>query len=69
MGAHSVTKWGVLLEFRTDHPPFEVVVDAEKKLDAVIIAEEAAVAAGYADAELRSITTWPLVKWLKDETP
>ena len=62
-----MTKWTVLLEFRTDHPPFEVVVDAERKLDAVIAAEEACIAAGYADAELRSITTWPIVNWIKRE--
>ena len=62
-----MTKWTVVLEFRTDHPPFEVVVDADKKLDAVILAEEAAVAAGYADAELRTITTWPLINWVKKE--
>ena len=62
-----MTKWTVVLEFRTDHPPFEVVVEADKKLDAVILAEEAAVAAGYADAELRKITTWPLVNWIKKE--
>ncbi len=62
-----MTKWTVLLEFRHDVPAFEVTVDADKKSDAIIIAEEAAVAAGYADAELRSITTWPLVRWLKDE--
>jgi len=43
------------------------VVDADKKLDAVIAAEEACIAAGYADAELRSITTWPIVNWLKKE--
>jgi hypothetical protein len=55
-----MTKWTVLLEFRTDHPAFEIVVEADKKLDAVIAAEEAAVAMGWADAELRSITTWPL---------
>jgi hypothetical protein len=54
-------KWTVLLEFRHDVPAFEVTVDAETKRDAIILAEEAAVAAGYADAELRSITTWPLV--------
>jgi hypothetical protein len=60
-------KWGVLLEFRTDHDPFEVVVPAETKQEAVILAEEAAVAAGYADAELRSITTWPLVNFIKRE--
>ena len=62
-----MTKWTVVLEFRTDHPPFEVVVEADKKLDAVILAEEAAVAAGYADAELRKITTWPLVNFIKRE--
>ena len=62
-----MTKWTVVLEFRTDHPPFEVVVEADKKRDAVILAEEAAVAAGYADAELRTITTWPLVNWVKKE--
>ncbi len=62
-----MTRWTVVLEFRTDHPPFEVVVEAEKKLDAVIMAEEAAVAAGYADAELRTITTWPLINWVKKE--
>ena len=62
-----MTKWTVVLEFRTDHPPFEVVVEADKKLDAVILAEEAAVAAGYADAELRTITTWPLINWAKKE--
>ena len=67
MGNRPVTKWTVLLEFRSDHPPFEVVVDAERKLDAVIAAEEAAVAAGYADAELRKITTWPLVNFIKRE--
>jgi hypothetical protein len=62
-----MTKWTVLLEFRTDHEPFEVVVEADKKLDAVIAAEEACIAAGYADAELRSITTWPLINWIKKE--
>ena len=62
-----MTKWTVVIEFRTDHPPFEVVVDADKRLDAVIMAEEAAVAAGYADAELRKITTWPLVNFIKRE--
>jgi hypothetical protein len=62
-----MTRWTVVLEFRTDHPPFEVVVDADKKLDAVIAAEEAAVAAGYADAELRTITTWPVINWIKRE--
>ena len=63
----STMKWGVLLEFRTDHPDFEVIVPADTKLDAVIAAEEAAVAAGYADAELRKITTWPLINWIKKE--
>ena len=67
MGNRPVTKWTVLLEFRTDHPPFEVTVDAETKLEAVIAAEESCIAAGYADAELRSITTWPIVNWLKKE--
>jgi hypothetical protein len=62
-----MTKWSVLLEFRTDHPPFEMVVEADTKLQAVIAVERAALEAGYADAELRSITTWPLVRWLKDE--
>ena len=62
-----MTKWGVLLEFRTDHEPFEIVVDADKKLDAVIAAEEACIAAGYADAELRSITTWSVINWIKRE--
>ena len=62
-----MTRWTVLLEFRTDHPAFEIVVEADKKLDAVIAAEEAAVAAGYADAELRSITTWPLINRIKKE--
>ena len=57
----STMRWGVLLEFRTEHPDFEVIVDADKKLDAVIAAEEAAIAAGYADAELRKITTWPIL--------
>ena len=62
-----MTKWTVLLEFRTDHEPFEVVVEADKKLDAVIAAEEACIAAGYADAELRSITTWSVINWIKRE--
>ena len=62
-----MTKWSVLLEFRTDHPPFEMVVEADKKLDAVIAVERAAVAAGYADAELRSITTWPLINWIRKD--
>jgi hypothetical protein len=57
-----VTKWNVLLEFRTEHPAFEMVVEAETKLDAVIAVERAAVDNGYADAELRTITTWPLVQ-------
>jgi hypothetical protein len=48
-------------------PAFEVTVEAERKADAIIIAEEAAVAAGYADAELRSITTWPLINWIKKD--
>jgi hypothetical protein len=61
------TKWTVLLEFRHDVPAFEVTVEADKKADAIIIAEEAAVAAGYADAELRSITTWPLINWIKKD--
>jgi hypothetical protein len=57
-----MTKWTVLLEFRTEHPAFEMVVEAETKLDAVIAVERLAVDNGYADAELRTITTWPLVQ-------
>jgi hypothetical protein len=62
-----MTRWTVLLEFRHDVPAFEVVVEAAAKADAIRIAEEAAVAAGYADAELRTITTWPLINWIKKE--
>ena len=56
-----MTKWNVLLEFRHDVPAFQVVVDAVAKADAIRIAEEAAARAGWADAELRCISTWPLI--------
>ena len=56
-----MTRWTVLLEFRHDVPAFEVVVEADTKASAIRIAEEAAARAGWADAELRCISTWPLV--------
>ena len=53
--------WSVLLEFRHDVPPFEVTVDAPTKARAIVIAEEAAARAGWADAELRCISVWPVL--------
>jgi hypothetical protein len=62
-----MTKWTVLLEFRHDVPAFELVVEADTKNRAILIAEEAAVRAGWADAELRTIKAWPLINWVKKE--
>lgn len=53
--------WSVLLEFRHDVPAFEVIVDAPTKAKAIVVAEEAAARAGWADAELRCISVWPVL--------
>ena len=61
---NEMTRWLVVLDFRMDVPSFEVTVDAKTKNEAVLLAEQAAVAAGWADAELRKVTCYPQVEWV-----
>ena len=61
MGDDRMTKWNVLLEFRHDVPAFQMEVDAVSKADAIRLTEEVAAQSGWADAELRCISTWPLI--------
>ena len=56
--------WSVLLEFRHNVASFEVTVDAPDKNAAIRIAEEAAVAAGWGDAELLRVTCFPQLRWV-----
>ena len=59
--ADGLTDWLVVIDFFRA-ASFEVRVRTKTKNEAMIMAEEAAIAAGWADAELRQITCFPQVE-------